>query len=241
MQRLTILAVFLLIWLIVLLPLKLVAVATGGAAAYGYRDVYGTVWSGRAYGVQLAGEAVQEIEVSLQPLALLRGAVRARWRASDDSLRGRGIAELAGDRVRAESVNLVVDLGRFGIDAVPGLDPAEPVYITVNRLEMDGDRCVEAAGDLRTGALIAPARAYAIEAPMLTGQLDCREGELVLAWSGESDAFSLAGDVILRSSSYEWTVQAATQRGELTDMFALAGLVRDGDIWRGEGEGRYGG
>jgi len=238
--RLSLAALFLIAWLIILLPLKAVMILGGGAAAFGYQDVYGSVWSGRIYGLQAAGQRVREIEVSLAPLPLMLGRAQADWRVSDVDLRGDGRTSVSGDWLRADDVSLSVSLGRLGLDSLPGLSRSETVRISVIELEMDGDRCIRAAGDVRSGALASYAQGFGIEGPVLEGILECQGDDLVLEFSGDSPNLTVNGHAILRRTGYDWTLEARSDRGELADVFALAGLERQDDHWVRSGSARYG-
>ncbi|WP_300544301.1 type II secretion system protein N [Maricaulis sp.] len=237
--RILLVLVLLATWLVVLLPLKAVAILAGGADRLGYSDVFGTVWNGRVYGLEVNGDPVREVAVSLRPLALLTGRIAADWRIADEAVSGSGRAALAGRMLALDNVSLALPLSRLGGADVPGLDPQEAVFVRLPRLRLDGDACVEAAGTVRTGALVTLAAAYGFEGPVITGELSCRGGDLVLEFGGEEAGLSLSGEAVLRRSGYDWQVGAHTDRAELADIFALAGLERDGDVWRAEGSSRY--
>lgn len=239
MARVLLFLGFLAVWLVVLLPLKAVAIAGGGMDRLGYRDVFGTVWDGRIYGIELNGAPVRELAVSLQPFALLTGRIAADWRLADDSLSGSGRAALGRTRLEVENANLVLSLSRIGAADWPGLDPGEAVFVRLAKLEMAGERCIEAAGTVRSGALVTLAAAYGFEGPVLDGSIACRGEDLVVDFAGETDGLSLAGEAVLHRTGHDWRIEARTGRPELAEVFALAGLEREGDVWRSEGRGQY--
>ena len=221
----------LIVWLIVMLPLKAVAIAAGGSAALGYRDVFGTIWQGRVYGLNLNGVPVRELEVSLDPLALVSGQLGGRWRIADASLRGDGTARVSRSILALGETQLVVTLDRLGLQRLPGLDPAERVFVRLASLEMQDGRCLTASGSARSGALTGLARLYGRDGPPVIGEFACADGRLVLDWRGEADGLSLSGRVSFRAEGYEWTAQVETDWPELADGLALAGMVRDGAGW----------
>jgi general secretion pathway protein N len=227
------------IWLIVLLPLKAVAIAGGGMERLGYRDVFGTVWNGRIYGMEINGEPVREVAVSLRPSALVTGRLAADWRIADDSLSGHGRIALGAGRLVLDDASLVVSLSRIGAAGWPALDPDEPVFLRLSRLEMDGGRCVEVAGSARTGALVTLASAYGFEGPVLEGAFACREGALTADFGGEADELGLNGAAVLHRTAYDWRIEARTGRPDLAEAFALAGLEREGETWQAGGRERY--
>lgn len=239
--RLLLVAGLLLIWLIVLMPLKLVALAAGGSETLGYRDVFGTVWQGRVYGLRVNGVPVRELEVATDPLALLTGRLGGSWRLNDASLRGAGRARLSGNGNSLDlgPTQLVATLDRLGLDRLPGLDPAERVFIRLDGLVVRDGQCVSASGTARSGALIALARLYGHDGPTVTGTFACDEGRLVLDWAGEAEGLALRGRVGFRAGGYDWTARIETAWPELADSLALAGLERDGDAWQAAGRQAY--
>ncbi|MBR9825937.1 MAG: type II secretion system protein N [Alphaproteobacteria bacterium] len=231
--------VFILGWLLALMPLKGVMLAAGGASAFGYQDVFGTIWSGRIYGLNLNGERVDEITVSLEPLPLVTGQLSADWRISDSSLRGSGHASWAGDRVTARDTALDVSVYRFGFGDIPGLTGDESVRISLLELDMRGDVCHRAVGDVRSDVLAQLAESYGFTGPVLEGMLTCIDERLALDLSGQSDALDLTGRVYFTRQGYEWDLQAETSQGELADVLSLMGLERDGAVWRHTGSAQY--
>ncbi|WP_417487426.1 type II secretion system protein N [Maricaulis sp.] len=225
----------LLVWLIALMPLKLVALAAGGAPVLGYRDVFGTVWDGRVYGLELNGVPVSELDVSLDPLALVTGRIGGEWRVSDRSLRGSGTARLSGSGLQLEATRLVVTLERLGLDAIPGLDPRERVFVSLDRLDYRDGRCHQASGSARTGALIGLARLYGQDGPDLAGEVGCEDGRMVLDWVGVTEGLSLEGRVSFRPEGYDWQASVETSWPDFAEALALAGMQRDGSVWIASG------
>lgn len=234
--------VFLVIWLIILMPLKLVALMAGNVAGLSYSDVYGSVWDGRMHRARAAGQDIEMVEVSLQPLGLLTGALVVDFDLADSSLRGNGrITRRADGSLLARDVDLVTVLGRVGAPSWAGIDPGERVYVRISELDWHDGVCRTASGDVRTGALIGFASQFGFEGPPLDGQVDCRDDVLVLSLAGSSEDLRLTGEIALHARHYAWQVEVETPRGELADALALAGLVREGSVWRGEGNDAYGG
>lgn len=230
----------LLVWLVALMPLKAVMIAAGGAAAFGYQDVYGSIWHGRIYGMRVAAMPVREIELAVNPAPLLIGRLSAVWNVSDSSLRGQGQIEVSGDRLALTSTRFNTSLQRLGLPSFPGLDLDGQVSGTLTRLELDGDRCLAAEGTVRTLVLSQFAATYGYDGPDLVGQFSCRGERLVLDFSGMSDDLSLTGEIDFDRSGYRWSLEMQTSRGELADVLALGGLERAGDVWRRQGSVSYG-
>lgn len=232
--------VLLAIWLIVLMPLKAVLIAAGGVGG-AYQDAYGTIWDGRVHGLRLNGMPVQEVAVSLRPLALLRGQLAVDWHLADESARGRGRIALGRSQLDLTGTELTLQASRLGARAWPGLDPSARVFLTLDRLVLAAGRCIEAHGQVRTAALAAMAQAYDLSGPVLEGELACREGELRLTLAGDSPDLSVSGGVGLRRTEFDWDIQARTVRPELADALAFAGFEREDGLWRSRGIAAYDG
>ena len=218
--------------LVATLPLKLIAIAAGGQDRFGYTSVYGPVWSGRAYGVRLGEGRVREVRVALRPVALLTGRLSLDLRAEDADLRGRGRAALGlGGSWSAQAVSVSISLGRLGLDGLPGLDPAEQIFIDIDSVAGQGSECRAAQGQVRSNALFTLGRAYGVDGPPLDGRLSCADGRLRLDYSGESSALSLTGEVVFDETGYAWRAEAQTASGEVADAFALAGFAREGEVF----------
>ncbi|WP_203291643.1 type II secretion system protein N [Maricaulis parjimensis] len=230
----------LLVWLIVLLPLKAVVMLAGGDRL-GFSDVYGTVWDGRIYDLDVQGVAIRETAVQLKPLGLLTGRLVVDWQVDDPELRGRGKAVLGGNRIDLSRTDISVTLDRLDAPDLPGLDRAERVQLRLGRLELDQGVCRQASGDARLGALASLAAGYGLDGPVLTGQFACRDDRLVLDFTGTSDGLELSGDVVFETEAMVWSLTAQTDEAAMADMLAIAGLRREGDVWRGEGRQAYAG
>ncbi|MFT6661335.1 MAG: general secretion pathway protein N [Maricaulis maris] len=233
--RLLLVAGLLLVWLIVLMPLKLVALAAGGSPALGYRDVFGTIWDGRVYGLELNGVPVSELDVSLDPLALVRGRIGGEWRVSDTSLRGTGEARLSGSGLQLDATQLVATLDRLGLDTIPGLDPRERVFVRLDRLDYRDGLCRQASGSARTSALVGLARLYGQDGPELTGDISCEDGRVVLDWAGAAEGIALEGRVSFRADGYDWQASIETAWPDFAEALALAGMQRNGSVWTATG------
>ena len=229
----------LLVWLIVLLPLKAVTVVASGAGRLGYEDVFGTVWNGRVYGLTVQGERVREIAVSVAPLPLLTGRISADWRAADDGLAGNGHAVIAPGYLRLDNASLTAPLARLA-NVRDGLDPRDPVFLRLARLELRDGRCVEAAGSVRSGALIEPAAAHGVDAPPLEGDIACEGGDVAMTFSGETPDVTVNGRAVLRPGGYDWQLDVRTDNPDLADVLALAGFRAEGDGWHAEGYSAHG-
>jgi hypothetical protein len=231
----------LLLALVALLPLKMVLIAAGGQDRFGYVAAYGPVWGGRVYGLRLTGEPIRETGIALDPIGLLGLQARLDWRVEDVSLRGAGMTSFGlGGRVRIENAQLTARLDRFGLAALPGLDPDEPVFLSVDRLVHGPEGCLEARGALRTNALYTLGQAYDFDGPVLEGVLQCsQDGQVELILGGESEDVSVEAEITLAGQGYSWTARARTDKGEIADALALAGFTAEDGLWSAGGDAAY--
>lgn len=235
LARLGLLAGLVLVWLIILLPLKAVMILAGGASAFGYQDVYGRVWDGRVYGMRVAGVPIREIEMAADPLSLLTGRLAARWRVSDDSARGTGHVSLGGNSVRVRDMDLLVSIDRLGLRSFPGMDRSQMIDMDIASLAIRDGRCETANGRVQTAALVQFAATYGFQGPDILGQLSCNDGRLVITLDGAGADLELTGSVHMDQTAYAWDLELRTGRPELADALALAGATRTGDIWTYQG------
>ncbi|WP_291841901.1 type II secretion system protein N [Maricaulis sp.] len=231
----------LVVWLIVLLPLKAVALAAGGSAALGYRDVFGTIWQGRVYGLNLNGVPVRELEVSLDPFALATGRLSGDWRIADASLRGDGRVSLSPGRLHLIDTDLDLSLATLGVPLPPGVRPTERIRTRIVELDMRDGACIAASGSASSGALTGLALVEGHTLPVLHGDWRCDGDRLVLDWSGEVDGLTAGGQVRFRADGYDWTARIETDWPDMADALALAGMRRDGSAWQAEGQESYAG
>lgn len=232
----------LLVALIAMAPLRFVLDAAGGQSRLGFVSAYGSIWQGRVYGVRLGGEPIREVRVSLQPAALLTGALSGRWTLADSRIGGSGDGAIrANGDWMLRDVDAHATLARLGLDRWPGLDPRERVFVQIDRLVVEDGACVQAAGTLRTGALIALARVFDADGPPLVGDLSCDNGRLALDFSGESEDVSVRGRVVFGAQAYDWSAEVETGLADLADALAVAGFEPADGAWIGEGSGRYDG
>lgn len=237
-RRLGVLAGLVLVWLIILMPLKAVMMLAGGAGTFGYQDVYGSVWDGRIYGLRVAGVPVREIEMSAEPLPLFVGRLAARWRVSDDSARGHGHVALGRETIEIRDMSMLVSINRLDLQGLPGLDRSQMIDVDVDKLSMRAGQCEAAQGRVRTAALERFAASYGFEGPSLLGLLSCDNGALVLSLDGAAADLEVTGTVRMTGQDYAWDMELRTGRPELAEVLALAGMTRNGDIWIYQGSER---
>ncbi len=241
MRNLLVFTGFLLVWLIILMPLKLVALVAGSQMALSYSDVFESVWDGRVHHARFAGRSVERIDISADPLALFSGNLAVDVRVTDPDLRGRGRLTLGfGGRLRLENLSGVANLSAVQFGTWPGVSPDALVSLEIDSLVWKNGACLEAQGRASSGALSEFAATFGYDGPLVDGHLSCRAGDLVVAFDGETSDLGLTGDIVLQPTGYAWSLALETSQSDLADAFALAGLERDGDEWRGSGRGRYG-
>ena len=225
------------LWLVVLLPVKLVTSLMGGPLATG--DSFGSVWDGRIFNAYIAGDTVDRIQVQLDPLALFSGQAAGHVAISDSQMRGDAYMSLSGSQVRAQDLDLRVDLGRLSITDLPGINPQDPVYVRIQSLVLDEGDCVEASGLVQSGALVPVGQLYGVVAPEIEGYLACHEGRPAIDLAGNTPDMSFEGRVVFDAAGYNWTLTVETQRADLAEALALMGFSQTSGGWQHVGQTPY--
>jgi general secretion pathway protein N len=161
-------AALLLVALVLTLPLRLVLPDSALSA----RAATGTIWSGRLQDARVGRVALGDLDVSVRPLALLTGSMRARVSGplgSGDIVGGRGVAN-ATIRLPVAALFAPVPLTEIA------LDNASIIF--------ERGRCEEAAGRVR--ATFAGDVGGLSLAQGLSGSARCEAGLLLLPLVSQS-------------------------------------------------------
>ena len=164
------LLVALLLWLVVLVPLR-VALDQLGFDAQGLsaRSVTGSLWSGRLTEARLRGVALGDLEAGLAPLPLLIGEARVALRH----------AAWRGTIIQSSDLRGVTGLnGRRGAEAMPASLPIGSLQFSDVAVRFRDGVCAEATGGVR----VEPRAGVAALASLgqLQGSLRC-DGDALLA------------------------------------------------------------
>jgi len=225
--------------LIALAPARLV---TDPLAASGfYADqVHGSVWNAQLYGVRIAGQSADRVDLRLAFWPLLRGAAVADIAAQGEGITLRGTLERAGGEVRVRDLAGAADAWRLPGAAELGLVSIEGVVFSLDEAVFDDKAgCLSASGVLRSDLLVTAGERYGVELPGIEGVFACGGPRLIIDASGETPAVSLEGRARLGVSGYDWSAEAAGDEGEIAVVLLALGFEDAGDVWRLEGSGPY--
>ena len=227
----------LLAFAIVLMPL---AFAHGLAGSPLGRDAsaFGPVWNGRLYTASAGPARFERVDVALRPVALLTGQAVFDWQVSDSGARGAGVAYAGLASAGLRETRLSGTFHALGLP-LPGVGADDTLSLEIGELAFTGAGCVQAAGEVRTSALIGIASRYEVDAPLLQGPLSCEGGVLFADLSGTSADMEIRVTVsVAPSGLYRWSAEAVLIDASLTPVFSAAGFTQDGPVWRHRGEGQ---
>jgi general secretion pathway protein N len=172
-------------WLVVLFLVVAVAAAVamaplgavlawGGASRLGLSAAAaeGTIWSGRLVGARYGAVQLGDLDIRLDPLALLTGGLRLHSRAEAGAFTGRAEWMARGQEAGVEAVDgeLTPNLLRTALSL-----PA-PIRLEGVAVRFRQGRCATALGRVSASS----------EAGALTGALACRDGALLVPLQGKS-------------------------------------------------------
>ncbi len=216
-----------------LVPLRLVLDRLALPAVLAATDASGTVWNGTLHRVHWDGRPLGDIDVALQPRALLAGVQRVRLEGAAASAvlldgRRRGIEGAHGTL----AIDRVAGLG--GLDLRLGLDDATMVF--------DATGCRAAGGSVRLGLSLPAAPAPLLE---LAGTPACA-GDSVrvrLVPSAGTDAAPDVDALLEVAGDGRWRLHALVRAPDPSTRFALqaAGFQEAPGGLSRAGSGRVGG
>ena len=194
----------------------------------------GSVWSGRLVGARLGGVSLGDVDVELEPLALLAGSVRLHVEGTDGAFAGRAVLSRQGGRVGLEAVTGEAPLSLIRTATpLPGALRLEGMSVA-----FENGRCVAAQGRATT---VAQPNAGVL-APPLSGEATCRDGALLLPLQGQSAAgvitvtLAIQGDGRYRAETRVVTTDPSVDAGLRLAGFAASGgaqvRTEEGRLWR---------
>ena len=180
---------FLALGLLALIPLRM---GLGRFAEQGFtaRQVTGTIWSGRIGELHFKSRRLGTFDVSLQPLALLTGAVKLRFRRLGDP---QGV--LDGALVSGASRGFRDTSGRIGVAGLFGALPLDSFEFDKVSVLFKGQECAKAEG--RVAVLLA-APLPGVDSLVLRGSPRCENKRVRFVLSTPSRSDEL--DFYVRSS-----------------------------------------
>ncbi|WCL53744.1 type II secretion system protein N [Gimibacter soli] len=220
------------IGLVACLPLSLFLPASGQDGLH-YNGASGTVWQGGSVtGVRYKGVPVGTVDIEPSISALLTGAIGGDIRVRGSFLNGTGHVS-AGDGIVAQDASLRVALA--GLQLPLPLDGA--LELAGFNARIEGDRCVEASGNVR---LVADLAGNAGLLPPLRGTAACEDGQLVLRLQGAARGTNLGlAAWIAPVGGYHLTADLATTEADIRRVLPYMGFVQAGNSFKLEIKGRW--
>ena len=221
--------------LVVLMPLRL-GLAWMGAEERGLSAsaVHGAVWRGRLEDASLAGAALGDAKVGLDPLGLFTGGGRLSF-ALTGPLTGSGAIQLGRSHLALEGVDLVTPSERLA----PNLPIQGRLTLRAFEATFRGRTCERAGGEARLDQL----RLAAAPAPglALTGRPACRGSVLVLPLAGQAEGVDVQAVLSLEANgTYRLETVVRATRPDFEMVAGLAGFERGIDGYRRVDRGRLG-
>lgn len=143
-----------------------------------WTQIQGTVWNGRISNLSYGPQALGDANLSLQPMALLRGRLQYRLELNGSAISGDGHLFVSTGQFGARDVNVTAR-----IEQLVGLNDAVraaggTAQLRNGAMIIADNSCVSTDGALWTDALVNLGQQYNEPLPELSGDLGC-EGGLV--------------------------------------------------------------
>ncbi len=184
-----------------------------------YAAVTGTVWRGAIEGLSIGGQTVGRVNLVVDPMALLTGAIRMDVDAAGAvQARGRATAGLGGGW-SLQDATLVANLADM-----TRLDPeiaarGGELFVVIDEMRFDGSgRCLAARGEARSNALERAAQELDWRGPVLEGPIACEDDHLLAVLEGADDRAEVRVRALWRpgaSGSVEARVETTDDRLQL--------------------------
>ena len=212
------------------IPASAVSIAankSGGALSYA--QATGTIWNGDLQSASAAGVPLGDVKFRLSPLSLLRFSPEATV-SMKGAISGNGtVAVGPGARAFLRNVNAEIDLAAAAPRGLLGEPARGRAKLDIERLEFSRAKgCVQAAGDLWTDALDAPAKRYDLPSLPMSGGLACEDGKLVVALAGENARTAASVRFVVdRDLAYEATATARSPEESVASALRYYGFEDD--------------
>ena len=145
-----------------------------------YTRAEGGVWQGRIIGLSWRGRNLGDAEVSVSPLRLLLGQLRADVALNGIATGGGQVTVWPNGSVALTDVSVVTDVAML-----PVLLPLHGnVTLDVRSAAFGRTGCSAVDADVRTNALVDRPAGLAWQGPVLSGTATCRAGVLVVPLVG---------------------------------------------------------
>ncbi|WP_375206071.1 type II secretion system protein N [Hyphococcus sp.] len=206
---------------------SLLANNSGGALSYA--DARGTIWNGELGSASAGGVALGDVRFHLSPWSLLTFSPKVTLSANG-AVRGTGaVAFGPGAKLSLKNVKADIDLAAAAPRGLLGEPARGEARLNIKRLDFSRKNgCLNAAGDLWTNALDAPAKRYDLPALPMSGGVACEDGKLVIAMTGENARTAARIRLLLdRSLAYEVTATAQPSEENVASALRYFGFEDD--------------
>lgn len=221
--------VMLFIFVAVRAPLALVMPSSFAGNAH----ASGTVWNGVISGLIAPGGHAATVTIDGKPLSLLALRYSADWHYQSLTMNGTGMIDQSVAQpltVTNSQVSMDVSALKMPLPMVGSLN----VNIDSLSLTPNG-QCITASGTINSDALARTGASWGWQAPVLTGPIDCKDGQLVATMTGQSGNTDITAQ--LRPTAQGVTAQFTFDNAPLPVEFLLGqtGFVKNGQSmsWTG--------
>lgn len=171
-------------------PLSFV-MRNSGATSQGlsWQQARGTIWDGQVTGIGLNGQALGAIDLKLSPLKLFSGRSSSKFDWISERGRARGNITVGKNQIKLNEtdVNLYVSTMSGLHPEIQKLGGALSLKNIQASAKLSGE-CQTASGSAQTDILQRLGTQYGRNWPILTGDISCANGALILPLTGEGSA-----------------------------------------------------
>ncbi len=211
---------------IAMFPMSVAAdFAAKQAPDFRYVGAGGSVWDGKLMGVSIGEQAVGDLSVKTEALALIGGKAGGKVTLSREGFTGETDLAwpLSGQALELSNLKL---MGKAGL--VPGMPHVVALAggdfaLEIAHLRFAGEVCESASGEVWTDAL-AKVNVKGWVGPELRGPVGCRDGKLTLEANGRSQTGEDVSATLTISHRLDMELTAIVQNAEGAAVEALTGI-----------------
>lgn len=196
-----------------------------------YRAVEGTIWNGVVRGLTFDDIRLGDIRFDVRPLSLLRGAVSVRLHADGGAVEGAGGFAVGIGVVEIRNLTATVRPDAIERYYLLGAPVGGEGRVSIDHIVYSQKGCRAAKGALETDVLSNAMMRLGRDAVMLSGTLDCENGDLAARLSGASADGRI--DVAIRvkpNLHYDLTVNVAAATEDVRRVLTAFGFQESGGV-----------
>ena len=216
-------------------PLSAVmGIAEQGGFGLTYSSTSGTIWRGVARGVVISEQDLGDVDLAIQPMALVRGRLQYTVTMSGGALTGTGeIAASPPARLRLSNLNGAAQISKIGRVHPVVKNRDGSVALTIAELVATPKGCRVARGEVRTDILTKDDPRMSWTGPNLAGPLGCEDGALTFALTGADNSADInARAKVGFDGAAEVSVDVQSVDPRLVNALNLIGFRQDGAVFR---------